>query len=106
MAIIGAYEENGLVVIEFRDHPPVKLHWRKAIERCRAISESESQLSLGRRALGIQKAVEEVIAASRVARKKDPEQGSWSPSRAVSMFIPASKQAVLARKRPATGPAV
>ena len=83
MAIEGAYEENGLVVIEFSDDSPVRLTWRQAMERCRAIQEAEQSVSIGRRE-NVQKAIEQTIAAAIEARKKDDP--SWKPKQSVSMF--------------------
>lgn len=98
MAILGAYEDKGEVVIEFSDHLPTRLSWRTALERCRGVAQAEQSVGAGRRSPGIQKAVEQIIAAARDARKKDSEQTGWTPSPAVSMYIPGSKVELAAAK--------
>lgn len=99
MAVLGAYEEDGMVVIEFSDHPPTKLSWREAMKRCRAVQESEAQVSAGRREPGIQKAIEQIIGASREARKKDPAQANWTPPASLSMYRPGTREELESRKR-------
>lgn len=96
MAIEGAYEEGGLVVIESDNAEPVRLTWRKAMEHCRAVAEMEQSVSMGRRTPGIQKAIEQIIAAAREARKKT--EADWKPPTSVSMYQQGSRDE-LRRKR-------
>ena len=99
MAILGAYEEGGLVVIEHSDHPPTHIPWHEAIARCRSVAEAEAQVTAGRREPGVQTAIEQIIAAAREARKKaDPD---WKPPASVSMYISGSKSEIRQKKRAA-----
>ena len=86
MAIEGAYEKDGFVFIEFSDHAPVRLTWREALERCKAIQQMETAVKSGYREAGVQRAVEQVIASARDARKK--EDPAWRPPASVSMYAP------------------
>ncbi len=102
MSILGAYEESGLVVIEHSDHEPSCVTWRDALLRCNAVAQAEVGLPSGRREEGIQRAIEQIIAAARDARKKDPEQSNWTPPVSVSGFRPGNKNDIRMRKRAAT----
>ena len=97
--ILGAYEEGGLVVIEFDNADPVRIPWKEAILRCKGVAEAESTVGAGRREPGIQKAIEQIIAAAQEARKKT--DGNWTPPSSVSMFIPGNKADIMAKKRAA-----
>ena len=97
--ILGAYEEGGLVVMEFSDHPPARITWREALRRCQAVSQAEAATSAGRREPGIQRAVEQIIAAARDARKKDPNEANWTPPASVSLFRTGNKADISLQKR-------
>lgn len=99
MAIEGAYEENGQVVIEYSNAAPSRLPWRVAIQRCQAISQAEHSVGVNRREEGVQRAIEQIIAAAREARKK--AEADWSPPTSVSMFSVGNKQDIQRRKRAA-----
>lgn len=76
MAILGAYEDKGEVVLEFSDDPPVRLSWREALMRARACIGDPS----------VQNVIEDIIGAAKEARKKDPAEDGWTPPRSVSMY--------------------
>jgi hypothetical protein len=99
MAILGAYENKGEVVIEFRDHGPTRLSWRAALTRCAAVAQAETAMSTGCREPGIQNAVEQILAAARDARKKDPEQTGWRPPRSVSMYKQGNRKEIACDRR-------
>lgn len=83
MAVLGAYEKNGKVVIEFSDHPAVELDWREAVNRAVAVGRAEAQLGIRRREI-TQTQIEQILAAAAKARKKaNPD---WSMPRSVRMF--------------------
>lgn len=98
MAILGAYEDHGEVIVEFSDHPPTRLHWRTALQRCEGIARAEQSVGIGRREAGVQKVIEQIIAAARDARKKDPAQTGWKPPTSVSMYKSASRAEISAAR--------
>lgn len=98
MAIEGAYEEDGMVVIEFNDGPPARISWKEALERCQGVSIAEQKVSAGRRSPGIQRAIEQILGAAVAARKKDPGETGWTPPPRMSMFQPGNKAEVAKRK--------
>lgn len=101
MAILGAYEDKGEVVIEFSDHPPTRLHWRAALQRCAGVTEAERTVGPGRREPGIQKAIEQILGAAREARKKDPTQTGWTAPVSASMYRSGTKAELAAAKEAA-----
>ena len=101
MAILGAYEDKGEVVIEFSNHPPTRLHWRAALQRCVGVSEAECSAGAGNRTPGIQKAIEQILGAAGEARKKDPTQTGWTPPVSASMYKPGTRSELAAAKEAA-----
>jgi hypothetical protein len=92
MSIVGAYEEEGLVVIEFDNAEPTRITWKEAMKRCQAVAKSEASVAQGRREPGIQKAIEEIIGAAAKARKKT--DGSWTPPKSVSGYQPGDRDRI------------
>lgn len=88
MAILGAYEDKGEVVLELSDDPPVRLSWREALTRAQACIGDPS----------VQGLIEEIIGAAKEARKKDPEQSGWDPPKSVSMYTGGKRADVTTRQ--------
>lgn len=69
--LIGVFEQDGKVVLDFDDAPRVMLTWREAAVRGRAVIAAEANEPVGRRMRNFNKIIEGLIAAIRDARKKD-----------------------------------
>lgn len=83
MAVLGSYEKDGKVVIEFSDHAPVVIEWREAVSRAVAIGQAEARIGIRRREI-TQTQIEQVLAAAAKARKKaDP---MWNMPKYARMF--------------------
>lgn len=89
MRLQGAYEKNGWVFLEDDNHGISRMTWKEAMLRANAVRKSELVVSIGKRTLGIQRVIEQMIKAAVAARKKDDPD--WKVSRAVSMFTKSCK---------------
>ena len=83
MAVLGAYEKDGEVVIEYSDHEPSTHSWREALTRLQGILPVEAAAPKGRREISDQ-VIEQIIAAARDARKKEDE--TYQPPAKISMY--------------------
>lgn len=85
MALIGAFEKGGLVVLEDDELGLIPITYREALERCASVWKVESRLPRGRRTPRIQYLIEKILLAAIEAKKK--AKPDWEPPSSVVSFL-------------------